>query len=186
MKNKVTVNQNVKDIKSFYLTPKSVSGSKSVVNSLRNEIGIMENGVVTFKTGSISSISEMVYNNNLLSLSVGVTNVSLMKSNLFETTMVGVWTIHSITKELKRKNPTLTGITKKYVRSLLLNGELVVKFNVVKKDHGTTWFINKKKQPELIETTKVLKEKFVMIPRELYSQLFQLGQFIQPLKPQMV
>jgi len=128
-------------VKTFMLAPKKIEG-KSTINYLKNNLGIIENGVFTFKTGFIS-VNPTIYNGHHLSLKVNNNIVELYITDGKLSGSIQAWDIDTLVKTLSIKNPHLTfKISKSNIENLVRTGKMVVKFNVSKiKDHGTTWKI---------------------------------------------
>jgi hypothetical protein len=123
-------------LQDFYCGPdKSASGS-STVNALVKNFGINQNGIMTFKTGYISSFGTF-YNGKDLSLSVTSNHVILHINKM----RVRAWSINRVLKNLNDKNPYFY-TTRSELKEMVLNGSLVTRFNVSAiKDHGTYWKI---------------------------------------------
>lgn len=127
-------------VKSFMLAPKKIEG-KSSINYLKNNLGIKENGVSTFKTGFIS-VNPTIYNGHYLSLKVNNNIVELYITNGDLNGTLKAWDIDTLIKILSIKNPHCYFINRNNIENLIKNGKMVVRFNVSKiKDHGTTWKI---------------------------------------------
>ena len=170
----------VKDIKPFYLTPNSVNGSKSVVKSLINTYGVETGGIKTFNTGTFSTTREIEYNKRLFKLVLDGKNVQLVSKSETETKVEGLWTINSIAQTLKSKNSGITGLTEAKVSSLIENGDLGVKFNVLKKDHGTKWSRIRKTEPIVTKpvqiSEEVRKKAFDEFSKDIFYRINQFGQ----------
>jgi hypothetical protein len=82
----------VEDIKPFYLTPKSVNDSKSVVKSLINAYGVETAGIKTFNTGTFSTTREIEYNNRIFKLVLDGKKVQLVSKSGTESKVEGFWT----------------------------------------------------------------------------------------------
>jgi hypothetical protein len=170
----------VKDIQPFYLTPNSVNGSKSVVKTLISDYGVETGGIKTFNTGTFSSTKESEYNNRLFKLVVDGKKVQLVSKSGTVTKIEGHWTVNAIAKALKSKNSKITGLTETQVLSLIKNGELGVKFNVLKKDHGTKWSRIRKQatvQAKPVQISdEVRKKAFDEFSKDIFYRINQFGQ----------
>jgi hypothetical protein len=145
-----------------------------------NDYGVENSGFITFKTGLISTSTETIYNNQRFKLVVVENEVQMIAN---ETNVVASWTIHSITQTLKRKNSSLSGINKVFVKSLVESGRLGVKFNVMKKDHGTMWSIIRTKgttqavqKVQALKTLESPKEAFEKLSNEIFYKINLFGQ----------
>lgn len=127
-------------VKTFMLAPKKIEG-KSTINYLKNNLGIIENGVFTFKTDYIS-VNPTIYNGHYLSLKVNNDMVELFITNGVLSGSIKAWDIDTLIKTLSIKNPHCNFINKDNIINIINNGKLVVRFNVSRiKDHGTIWKI---------------------------------------------
>lgn len=125
-------------LKDFYCGPDKGADRSSTVNALVRNHGINQNGIMTLKTGYISSKSSTFYNGKDLSLSVTNDHVILHINRM----KVRAWSLNRLLKKLHDKNPDVC-ITKCELIQMIKNGDLVVKFLVSTiKDHGTYWKIN--------------------------------------------
>ena len=181
MGNKIsTKGTDVKDIKPFYLTPNSVNGSKSVVKSLISDYGVETGGIKTFNTGTFSSTNECEYNNRLFKLVVDGKNVQLVSKSGTESKVEGQWTVNAIAKALKSKNSGITGLTEAKVLTLVKNGELGVKFNVLRKDHGTKWSRIRKQETAKAKpiqiSDEVRKKAFEEFSNDIFYRINLFGQ----------
>lgn len=126
-------------IKSFYSGPKKIE-SNSMINYLKQNLGIKVGKVDTFKTDFISSKKFTLYNGHKLSLRVNNDVVELLISEGTKSGTLNAWDIEKLTSTLKIKNQSYGLINKENVAKLITDGELMVKFNVSAiKDHGTMW-----------------------------------------------
>lgn len=127
-------------VKTFMLAPKKLKG-KSTINYLKNNLGIIENGVFTFKTGYIS-VNPTIYNGHHLSLKVNNNMVELYIKDGKLSGTLKAWDIDTLVKTLAIKNPHCDFINKNNIENLIRTGKMLVRFNVSRiKDHGTIWKI---------------------------------------------
>jgi hypothetical protein len=137
----VVVKQQIKEVKviPFFLAPKK-NGDKSMIKFLKENFGLLQGSVSTFKTDFISSISYTDYNGAKLSLRLMSDNsVCLEISNSRGYFVLNCWDIDTIVSTLNKKNPKAS-VTKDSVIHFITKGLLKVKFNVsCIKDHGTQW-----------------------------------------------
>jgi hypothetical protein len=125
-------------LKDFYCGPDKAADHSSTVNALVKNFGINQNGIMTFKTGYISSKFSTFYNGRDLSLSVTNDHVILHINRL----KVRAWSLNRILKKLQDKNPD-SCINKCQLIEMIKNGDAKLRFNVSAiKDHGTYWKIN--------------------------------------------
>ena len=130
------VESRCRKLQDFYCGPdKSASGS-STVNALVKNFGINQNGIMTFKTGYISSFGTF-YNGKDLSLSVTSNHVILHINKM----RVRAWSISRVLKSLHDKNSGFN-TTSSQLKEMILSGKIKLRFNVSAiKDHGTYWKI---------------------------------------------
>jgi hypothetical protein len=129
-------------VKTFMLAPKKLEDNKSTINYLKNNLGIVENEVLTFKTEFIS-VNPTIYNGHYLSLKVNNDMVELFINNGVLSGSIQGWNIDNLVNTLSIKNPHIDfKISKSNIENLIRTGKMAVKFNVSKiKDHGTIWKI---------------------------------------------
>ena len=138
-KSKKVINTSLIVVKSFMMGPDKQS-KNGYINNLKNNLGIVEGGVKTFKTSLISGNKSVKYNGYDLQLVVKNGIVYLSVSLNRQTMMFDCWDINSIANGLSQRNSKCDFFDAVYVESLINNGGLSVKFNVSKiKNHGTTW-----------------------------------------------
>ena len=124
---------------SFYLTPKRVN-DQSMVNTLKNKYGIEVGEKKTFSTPYINSTEVTNFNGNQFYLSLEGDRVYLKIISGGKVLSEVFWNIEDISNSMKQKNPTHKVVTPSFMKELISNGWLQVKFNVSKiKDHGTLW-----------------------------------------------
>jgi hypothetical protein len=110
------------------------------INNLKNNLGIIEGGVRTFKTSFISGNKSVKYNGYDLQLVVKDGVVYLSVSLNGQTFIFDCWNINSVVDGLVQRNNRCDLFDAVYVEDLINKGRLSVKFNVSKlKNHGTTW-----------------------------------------------
>ena len=138
---KVVVKQQIKEVKvkPFFLAPKK-QDDKSMIKFLKENFGIVQEYVSTFKTEFISCNSYTNYNGARLSLQLTQDGtIHLELSSTKGVFILNCWDIDSIVKTINQKNIGLK-LTKDSIVYYLLKGQLKVKFNVSHiKDHGTQW-----------------------------------------------
>lgn len=127
-------------IRSFYSGPEWVNENSSI-NLLKKGIGIELNGIKTLKTEPISTKKETKYNGVSLKLEVDGDRVYLKIDNSF---INPYWKLENILTMINIKNPKLN-ITKEKLIGMIKEGILEVRFNVLKKDHGTIWSYNERR-----------------------------------------
>lgn len=148
------------NVRSFYSGPEWFDGI-STITHLKNKMGIEVNGQKTFHTDTISSIKETLYNGFSLKLEHQKDRIYLKVDN---SVFNPYWKVENLLTMITIKNP-LIRISEEDVIRWVKDGVLVVKFNVLKKDHGTIWsFENKRFQ---LMTFRSLTKKRVMKEREL-------------------
>ena len=126
-------------VKSFMMGPDKTT-KNGYINNLKNNLGIIEGGVRTFKTSFISGNKSVKYNGYDLKLVVKNDGVFLSVSLDGQTMMFDCWSINSVVNGLSQRNNKCDFFVVVYVEDLINNGRLSVKFNVSKlKNHGTTW-----------------------------------------------
>ena len=126
-------------VKSFMMGPDKTT-KNGYINNLKNNLGIIEGGVRTFKTSFISGGKSFKYNGYDLKLVVKNDVVFLSVSLDGQTMMFDCWSINSVVNGLSQRNNKCDFFDAVYVEDLINNGRLSVKFNVSKlKNHGTTW-----------------------------------------------
>ncbi len=138
---KVVVKKQIKEVKvkPFFLAPKK-QDDKSMINFLKQNFGILQGNVSTFKTGFISFNSYTDYNGSKLSLQLTQDGtIHLELSSTRGVFILNCWDIDSVVKTMNQKNSGLK-LTRDSVICYLYKGQLKVKFNVSHlKDHGTQW-----------------------------------------------
>ena len=140
----------------FYLTPKRVN-DQSMIKTLKKKFGVMVGGVKSFTTPHISTSKVTHYNGFQFYLSLENERVYLKVISDNKLSSEVFWNIEDISNSMKQKNPTYKVITPSFMKELISNGWLQVKFNVSKtKDHGTLWrvFINDEKEVKPKKTGK--------------------------------
>lgn len=126
-------------IKSFTLGTDRKFPAASI-NSLKNNLGIIVEGVPTFKTPFIAGNTNVLYNGYNFVLNVSNDIVSLVVIDGKQSIKIDCWDLNLLTKTLDCKNLKCDFITKSYVSDLIVKGRLKVKFMVgVDKNHGTQW-----------------------------------------------
>lgn len=121
----------------FYQDLEWANGT-SGISVLRLKIGRNENGYRTFKTTPISALKSTLYNRKSLQTEVARNRVYLRGSTASPDPY---WNIEHIASVMNFKNPALN-LTPSQVKQKIIRGEMAVRFNVVKKDHGTMWLCN--------------------------------------------
>ena len=138
-KSKKVINTSLIVVKSFMMGPDK-QAKNGYINNLKNNLGIIEGGVRTFKTSFISGEKSVKYNGYDLQLVVKDGVVFLSVSLDGQTFMFDCWRINSVVDGLSQRNNKCNFFNAVYVEDLINNGRLSVKFNVSKlKNHGTTW-----------------------------------------------
>ena len=141
VKNDISIDKSKIRIKSFYGGPNKM-GKNSMINYLKDNIGIRVDGVATLKTDFISANKTTLYNRHQLSLRVNNDVVELFIIDGNRHGALEAWDIEKLVSLLDVKNPSCNFFNKENVAKLIADGGLVVKFNVSKlKDHGTMWKI---------------------------------------------
>ncbi len=138
-KSKKVINTSLIVVKSFMMGPDK-QAKNGYINNLKNNLGIIEGGVKTFKTSFISGNKSVKYNGYDLQLVVknGVVHLSVSLDG--QTFMFDCWNINSVVDGLVQRNNKCDFFDAVYVEDLINKGRLSVKFNVSKlKNHGTTW-----------------------------------------------
>ena len=132
-----STHKNRQPFKPFYQTPNKME-SITMVKLLKENFGIDEGGIRTFKTDYISTIDQTIYNGLRLNLQLIDNKVVLNVLIKGELRSVSYWNLDILLKSMNRKN--IQKVNKSELIKLLKNGELRVKFNVSRiKDHGTKW-----------------------------------------------
>lgn len=140
-KSKKVINTSLIVIKSFMMGPDK-QAKNGYINNLKNNLGIIEGGVKTFKTSFISGNKSVKYNGYDLQLMIKNGVVYLSVSLEGQTFMFDCWNINSVVDGLSQRNNKCDFFDAVYVEDLINKGRLSVKFNVSKlKNHGTTWKI---------------------------------------------
>ncbi len=138
-KRKMVIDESLIVVKSFMMGPDKTT-KNGYINNLKNNLGIIEGGVRTFKTSFISGNKSVKYNGYDLQLVVKNDVVFLSVSLDGQTMMFDCWSINSVVNGLSQRNNKCDFFDAVYVEDLINNGRLSVKFNVSKlKNHGTTW-----------------------------------------------
>ena len=138
-KSKRVIDESLIVVKSFMMGPDKQT-TNGYINNLKNNLGIIESGVRTFKTSSISGDKSVKYNGYDLRLLVKNDMVFLSVSLDGKTFMFDCWSVNSIANGLSQRNVKCDFFDAVYVEDLINNGGLKVKFNVSTiKNHGTTW-----------------------------------------------
>jgi hypothetical protein len=127
--------------KNFCLKPEYIDKS-SAINLLKSKIGIEKGDIKTLVTKPITT-KNTYYNNYLLKIDVLKDVVYLSINN--EPSDI-YWKIDDIVK--KCNNVNKSNISSSDISSYIEQGLLTVRFNVLKKDHGTKWTFNNKKIKE--------------------------------------
>ncbi len=123
----------------FYLTPKRLN-DHSMVTYLKNKYGVTIGEKKTFSTPYIGSKMVSEFNGSQLYLSLEGERVYLKVITDKKVTSEVFWNIEDISSSMKSKNSTYKVISPEFMKELIRNGCLQVKFNVSKtKDHGTLW-----------------------------------------------
>lgn len=126
-------------VKSFTMGPDKTT-KNGYINNLKNNLGIIEGGVRTFKTRFISGNKSVKYNGYDLQLVVknGLINLSVSLDG--QTMLFDCWSINSVANKLSQKNHKCDFFDTDYIEELINDGRLNVKFKVSKlKNHGTDW-----------------------------------------------
>ena len=138
-KRKMVIDESLIVVKSFMMGPDKTT-KNGYINNLKNNLGIIEGGVRTFKTSFIPGNKSVKYNGYDLKLVVKNDMVFLSVSLDGQTMMFDCWSINSVVDGLSQRNNKCDFFDAVYVEDLINNGRLSVKFNVSKlKNHGTTW-----------------------------------------------
>lgn len=138
-KRKRVIDESLIAVKSFMMGPDK-QAKNGYINNLKNNLGIIEGGVRTFKTSFISGNKSVKYNGYDLQLVVKDGVVFLSVSLDGQTFMFDCWNINSVVDGLSQRNNKCDFFDAVYVEDLINKGRLSVKFNVSKlKNHGTTW-----------------------------------------------
>jgi hypothetical protein len=138
-KSKKVINTSLIVVKSFMMGPDKTT-KNGYVNNLKNNLGIIESGVKTFKTSFISGNKSVKYNGYDLQLVVKNDVVFLSVSLDGQTFMFDCWNINSVIDGLSQRNNKCNFFDAVYVEDLINKGRLSVRFGVSKiKNHGTTW-----------------------------------------------
>ena len=127
-------------LKTFYTAPLKDNDGLSVVNQLRDTIGVSVGNSKHLITGTVSAIALTYYNRVSLQLQVCDGNIFMAVGN--GSTIEPKWRITDILHELNRINRT-ANITAAEIIEMIQTGLLTVKFNVRKVDHGTRWQIDR-------------------------------------------
>jgi hypothetical protein len=133
------------NLRSFYSGPEPMGGTSSI-NLLKKGLGKKVGDYVTFKTETISTQKETTFNRVPMKLNVEGDRVYLkVKNSIFNP----YWKVDSLLQTIISKNPNVN-IEKEDIIKWVKTGVLEVKFNVVKKDHGTMWTFNKEQFQKVI------------------------------------
>ena len=138
-KRKRVIDESLIVVKSFMMGPDKTT-KNGYINNLKNNLGIIEGGVRTFKTRFISGNKSVKYNGYDLQLVVknGLINLSVSLDG--QTMLFDCWSINSVANKLSQKNHKCDFFDTDYIEELINDGRLNVKFKVSKlKNHGTTW-----------------------------------------------
>lgn len=126
-------------VKSFMMGPDKTT-KNGYINNLKNNLGIIEDGVRTLKTSFIMGNKSVKYNGYDLRLVVKNGMVNLSVSLEGQTMLFDCWNINSIADGFSQRNNKCDFFDVVYVEDLINKGRLSVKLNVSKlKNHGTTW-----------------------------------------------
>ncbi len=138
-KQKRVIDESLIVVKSVMMGPDKTTKS-GYINNLKNNLGIIESGVRTFKTSSISGNKSVKYNGYDLQLVVKNDEVFLSVSLDGQTMLFDCWRIDSLVNGFRKRNNKCNFFDAVYVEDLINKERLSVKFNVSKlKNHGTTW-----------------------------------------------
>lgn len=138
-KRKRVIDESLIVVKSFMMGPDKTT-KNGYINNLKNNLGIIDGGVRTFKTRCISGNKSVKYNGYDLQLVVKNDVVFLSVSLDGQTMLFDCWSINSVVNGLSQRNNNCDFFDAAYVADLIISGRLKVKFNVSKlKNHGTTW-----------------------------------------------
>ena len=140
-KPKISVNIKSTKLNNFFCAPDKDSNGYSSVNKLTRNIGMNQNGIMTFKTKYINALTSTLYNGKDLSLSLDKNNgYVILHINRIR---VKCWSYSRILANFHDKNQHYNLSVVK-LEEMILNGDIKVKFNVSTiKDHGTQWCIAK-------------------------------------------
>ncbi len=139
VKRKRVIDESLIVVKSFMMGPDKAT-KNGYINNLKNNLGIIEGGVRTFKTSFISGNKSVKYNGYDLQLVVKNDVVFLSVSLDGQTMLFDCWSINSVVNSLSQRNNKCDFFDAVYVEDLINKGRLKVKFNVSKlKNHGTDW-----------------------------------------------
>jgi hypothetical protein len=133
--------EEIEKIKSFYLSPQKLY-KNSMVNFLRDNYGITNDGKTSFNTTFINSKEITNYNGSQFFLSVEFDKVFLNVIKEKKISKVVFWNIMDIYNSMRTKNPFNYISNPDFVKKIIEKGWLKVNFNVSEiKDHGTKWKI---------------------------------------------
>ena len=141
VENVLVFNKSKLRYKTFFCAPNKIEGN-SMISYLKQKLGIKVGAVATFNTDFISSKVNTLYNGNRLTLRVNNDIVELIISDGMHRSTIDAWKISQITNILSIKNQSCNFINDENIKQLIIDGRLIVRFNVSAiKDHGTIWKI---------------------------------------------
>ena len=129
VKSAISIDKTKIRVKSFFSGPNKI-GQNSMINYLKNNLGIKVNGIATLKTDFISVNKTTLYNGHKLSLKVNNDVVELVINDGNNNGVLKAWEIEKLTTLLSIKNPSCNFFNKVNVAKLINDGYMVVKFNV--------------------------------------------------------